>query len=215
MYREIFPRWGPAPPRPRLTAGRVDVWRIDLAPTPDAAVHDAPVETGDPGRLGAQEALRDILGRYLDRPPSGLQLRKRPGGKPYLDGVDPAIDFNLSHCTDLALVAVATGVGVGIDVEATRRVDDPLRLARRMLATDEVVLLEALPPDRRVERFLDLWTRMEARQKAIGHGIFAAAADPADLTSITFRPAPGHWASLSLTPRGPQPDFRFFDYGRT
>lgn len=215
MYREIFPHWEPAPDRPELSHGQVDIWRIVLpvraAPTASAARGPA----GDAMRQLARSALDDILARYLGRRPGAGEIRVHPGGKPYLAAPAPGIEFNLSHCTDTALLAVTTGLDVGVDVEARRRVADPLRLARRVFTPDEVRHLESLPASLRGERFLDLWTRMEARQKAIGRGIFADPADPATLTSVSFRPGPHHWASLSLSPRGPTPAFRFFDYCRT
>jgi 4'-phosphopantetheinyl transferase len=205
MYREIVPSWVPAPEQPRVADGRVDVWRIPL-PAPATAV------ARPAGRETAGAALRDILGRYLDRPAGVVRLHQRPGGKPFVDAPGPGLEFNLSHCADLALVAVTTGLAVGIDVEAARRVSHPLRMARRMFTADEVALLESLTDEALIECFLDLWTRMEARQKAVGHGIFTEAVDPAGLTSMTFRPGPRHWASLSLSPRCPPPSLRFLDY---
>lgn len=214
MYREIFPHWQVGPEQPGVAEGLVDVWRVDLAPSvPHADVMaGAQLRESAPGRELAQVALREILGSYLARPASALDIRTRPGGKPYLEA--GGLEFNLSHCADLALVAVTTGMAVGIDVETERHVEDPLRLARRVLTPEELVLLESRQGADRLACFLDFWTRMEARQKAVGHGIFAAAVDPASLTSVTFRPAPRHWASLSLACRGPAPSFRFFEYCR-
>jgi 4'-phosphopantetheinyl transferase len=214
MYREIFPSWEPGPERPVLAEGLVDIWRIDLGPAvPRGNVAPArPKRESGPGRALAQTALREILGSYLGRPAALLEILVHRGGKPYL--ATGTLEFNLSHCVDMALVAVTTGKAVGIDVEVERHVEDPLRLARRVLTSEELALLESQRGACRLERFLDFWTRMEARQKAVGHGIFATAVDPASLTSVTFRPAPRHWASLSLAPRGPEPAFRFFDYCR-
>lgn len=219
MYREIFPQWRPAPDRPELSPGRVDIWRMDLPPRTDTV--DSPPPHGsrgqvvDPARHLVRSILDDILARYLACPPDRLEIRVQPGGKPYLAAPGTDIQFNLSHCADMALVAVARGVAVGVDVEVERPIDNPLRLARRVFTAAEVAALEALPPSRHGGRFLELWTRMEARQKALGRGIFAEAVDPGTLTNVTFRPGPAHWASLSLSPRGPLPAFRFLDYGRT
>jgi len=219
MYREIFPHWGPPPNRPDLVHGQVDVWRIvppaGADPTRSSAAGRLPGHAADTVRRLARAALEDILGRYLGRACDVTGIRVQAGGKPYLDAPEPGVEFNLSHCADMALVAVTTGRAVGIDVEARRRVSGPLRLARRVFTADETALLGSLPEPRRTERFLDLWTRMEARQKTIGRGIFTDPADPAALSSVTFRPGPDHWASLSLSPRGPTPEFRFFDYCRT
>ena len=124
--------------------------------------------------------MRDLLGRYLERPAEMLALSLQPGGKPFLD---LPIKFNLSHCADTALLAVTPTAEVGVDVERLREVGDPLRLAGRALTADELAQLSDAPSDRQLELFLDLWTRMEARQKAFGRGIFAARIDPARCTS--------------------------------
>ena len=107
---------------------------------------------------------------------------------------------------------MTTGAAVGIDVETSRRIGDPLRLARRVMSAGECAELESLEGDERQERFLVLWTRMEARQKAIGRGIFAQPADPALLSSFSFRPGPGQWASLSVSPAVTGRELRFMDF---
>lgn len=163
-------------------------------------------------RALAHAAMRDILGRYLRRAAHQVPIQAQPGGKPYVALPGSTIEFNLSHCPDLALLAVTAGHAVGVDVEAGRHIADPLRVAGRMFPEQDVALLAALPAAQRVDRFLDLWTRMEARQKAIGRGIFARPADPASLSSMTFRPTVRHHASVSLALPQTAPDFRFFVY---
>ncbi len=68
--------------------------------------------------------MRDLLGRYLERPAEMLALSLQPGGKPFLD---LPIKFNLSHCADTALLAVTPTAEVGVDVERLREVGDPDR----------------------------------------------------------------------------------------
>ena len=222
MHREIFPRWSPSPRTPLLGADHIDIWRIDLGAAPEKPLHPS----GMPGqhpirnlpRAHAHHAMHTILARYLDCPADELQFMVRPGGKPYLipagsGGPGQQLEFNLSHSRGIALLAVTTGVAVGIDVETSRRIDDPLRLARRVLSAEECAELESLQSDERQERFLSLWTRMEARQKAIGRGIFAQPADPALLSSFSFRPGPDQWASLSVSPPVTGRELRFIDFG--
>lgn len=203
MHRDVFPEWSPGPSHPRPVESQVDVWRIGLAlpnhPTADPTAH----------RTLARAAMRDVLARYLDRPAGTLGLSVQPGGKPFLD---PPLEFNLSHCTDMALLAVTATAEVGVDIERLRAIDHPLRLARRALTAAEVAQISAAPADRQLALFLDLWTRMEARQKAFGRGIFAGRVDPADVSTYAFRPNPQHFASLAVRMPHLELSLRFFDY---
>lgn len=203
MHRDISAQWSPGPSHPRAAESQVDVWRIDLAlpahPTSDPLAH----------RAVARAAMRDVLGRYLERPAETLSLSLQPGGKPFLD---LPIEFNLSHCADTALLAVAPSAEVGIDIERLREISDPLRLARRALTADEVAQVSDAPADRQLALFLDLWTRMEARQKALGRGIFAGRVDPGEVSSFGFRPSPQHFASLAVCLPNTALSLRFFDY---
>jgi phosphopantetheinyl transferase len=80
------------------------------------------------------------------------------------------------------------------------------------MSADDLARLESSPAADRGVLFLDLWTRLEARQKAVGRGIFDRAADPAQLSSFGFRPAPGLHAALSVSPATPGLETRFLDY---
>jgi len=220
MYHQVSPNWQEGPRAPALANGRVDVWRIELDTQPCAsAANLAGASAGDKPstrrRAAAHAAMYDILLRYLGRAADAFAFGVRTGGKPYLDIPDCPIEFNLSHSQDLALLAVTRGASVGIDMEQQRPIDDPLRLARRALPAADAAELASLPDDdRRVQRFLDLWTRMEARQKAVGRGIFGGAADPLQMSCVTFRPCTTGFASLSVMPRQARLVLRFFRYHR-
>lgn len=200
MDGRVQPDWQTPPAELRLRAGGVDVWRIDLSAAPVEGL-----------RTASWQATREILARYLGGAPAALRFARRPGGKPYLvsDVAVPA--FNLSHSGGKALLAVSERAEVGVDLEAARPLADPLRLARRTLSAAEVCEIEALAATDRAAAFLDRWTRMEARQKAIGQGIFAAAADPAQLTSLVLAMPQGWFASLAVVGPGREPDLRFYD----
>src|SRR5690242_17971283 len=59
--------------------------------------------------------VRLVLARYIERPPERLELARDAQGKPMLvDG--SGIEHNLSHTSDVGLLAVAR-VAVGVDIE--------------------------------------------------------------------------------------------------
>jgi len=216
MHREVFPRWTPPPQTPRLSEEHIDIWRIDLtAASREPYRGPAPPGVNSFGglpRAHAHKAMHEILAGYLDCPASELQFGVRPGGKPYLNTAGQPLEFNLSHSRDTALLAVTTGAAVGIDVETYREIDDPLRLAHRVMSTEDCAELASLQDLERLELFLLLWTRMEARQKAIGRGIFAQPADPALMSNFSFRPGLRRWASLSVSPAVTGCELRFIDF---
>ncbi len=117
--------------------------------------------------------LRLLLARYVGCDPIDVGLRYGHAGKPELEspGVDADLRFNASHARDLALVAIARGRRVGVDVEALRPLSDLDGVARACSSPREHAALRALPPGRRTDAFLALWTRKEAFVKATGDGL--------------------------------------------
>ena len=53
---------------------------------------------------------------------------------------------------------------------------------------------------------------MEARQKALGRGIFADPVDPGSLTCLGLTMDPGLFASVALSPPRGDLHLRYFDY---
>ncbi len=210
MHHAVTAHWRQPPTRLDLQPERIDVWRIDLD---RAGRRHHPASAAQASRRGtARQVLLDILAAHLGATVRPLRIALHPGGKPYL--ADPAgvIAFNLSHAQELCLLAVGCDCDLGIDVEQRRRIDNPLRLAQRALSTAELSHLHSLPDDQRSTCFLDLWTRMESRQKALGRGIFSEPADPERLSSISFQPSPGQFACVSVSPPCRELRLRFFDY---
>jgi 4'-phosphopantetheinyl transferase len=115
--------------------------------------------------VASRWALRCVLGRYLDQPPSEVELELGEYGKPRLRG--KPLEFNLSHSEGLALVAAAERA-VGVDVEAVRPGRDALALAQRALSTEEAAAVRAASPQEREAVFYRAWTRHEARLKCRG-----------------------------------------------
>jgi 4'-phosphopantetheinyl transferase len=113
----------------------------------------------------ARAFLRTILGEVTDRAPAAVEITLSPYGKPLVEGVE----FNLSHSSELAVVAVAES-RVGIDVERVRE-RPTMEMAERFFAPDEVEQLRSAPPDERQHAFFRCWTSKEAYLKARGEGI--------------------------------------------
>jgi 4'-phosphopantetheinyl transferase len=111
--------------------------------------------------------LRTILGGYLGLSPAELRFTYNPNGKPLL----PDLEFNLSHCEELALVAVSRGSRVGVDLERVRVLKDAAELVARFFSPAEHAAYEKLPPADQPQAFFNLWTRKEAWLKATGDGI--------------------------------------------
>jgi 4'-phosphopantetheinyl transferase len=112
-------------------------------------------------------ALRHLLGAELGLPPSEVALAEGAKGKPLAPGGPP---FNLSHCGELALIALATGP-VGVDLERIRRDRPVARLARRFLSAAEHGPMEGLDEDELARAFYWCWTAKEAYLKALGAGL--------------------------------------------
>jgi 4'-phosphopantetheinyl transferase len=129
-------------------------------------------------------AMRMILSEYLNVAPQKLSFSSNMGVKPELASEfrGTAIQFNLSHSSELALLAVARGAMVGVDVEW---IDPALpidEIADRFFSAAEISVLNALPADERVEAFFSCWTRKEAYIKALGVGLSV----PLDSFEVAF-----------------------------
>jgi phosphopantetheinyl transferase len=100
--------------------------------------------------VAARWALRETLGRYLERDPAAIELRFGERGKPMLAESAGSLRFNLSHSGELALIAIGGEREVGIDVQ----------------------LIGKRPAD-----FYADWARHEAIAKCHGTGLWAPLPD--------------------------------------
>lgn len=140
----------PPPVGDKAGACEVEIWAVP------------PAET--------EAALLAVLSARRGHPVAAADLVRGTKGKPDLPG-EPPIGFNVTHCRDLGLVAVAA-VPLGIDVERAERVLDADRLARRILADGEAAAYAVLDGAEARRRFmLRRWVRKEAVVKALGHGL--------------------------------------------
>ncbi len=169
----------------------VDVWTISLAES--GPVYLSPDEAARAARFhfekdrirwtAARSTLRRVLASYLNTSPESLQFHYGENGKPAL----PAIEFNLSHSGDFAMIAVAGNVPVGIDIEHMRPGVDIAKLLTRLGETN---LPDSIP------ELYSRWTRREAITKAIGGQLFATPAD--DIHAVDVPAPAGYSAAVAL-----------------
>jgi 4'-phosphopantetheinyl transferase len=131
-------------------------------------------------------ALRQILGDILGSPPAALAFRAVAKGKPELDlpvaggdrpGAGVALQFNVSHSSDLALIAVSWGLELGVDIEHLRQITEAERIVASFFTPAELTEFATVAPEAKAMAFLRGWTRKEAILKGLGIGITGLAAE--------------------------------------
>lgn len=171
---------------PGLAENTVHVWRVPLvasrqeqsaafhwlSPDERTALERMSEHTDRERRTIAWGRLRYILSRYLDHPPSEIDIRRRPSERPEIlhPSVRGGLRFNLSHSGAQALVAISRGP-VGADIERIRPLGSVDRLARRFFTPSEATALDRLSGDAQTRCFFRLWVLKEAYLKAAGAGV--------------------------------------------
>jgi len=224
----IVPDWiDTSPPQgmPSPASGQVHLWRTDLRRFEHESTADlSPAEQRRAGALvnpfvqsrfvASRLFLRRVLGAYLERRPDLLVFSIAEGGKPQLDNVMAALEFNLSHTADLALLAIATRP-IGVDVEVLNPKRYSMAITRRILDDQEVTSLERLTGNELTYGFVKLWTRFEARQKAFGEGIFGRRISETEVHTESLRVDQKHLAAVALKQPAQPAGLSFFSFDPT
>lgn len=136
--------------------------------------------------ISCRAGLRALLSAYLEEPPWAIEFQYSKFGKPEILGLpdDLPLRFNVSHCDDLAVVALTLQDRVGIDLERLRQLDDFDGLADMCFSLRELDVFYSVPPREKAEAFFNCWTRKEAFVKAIGEGLSYPLKD----FDVTLRP---------------------------
>jgi 4'-phosphopantetheinyl transferase len=221
--------WEESPKNLELKENEVHIWRASLDAEPASldrlAVHLTLEEKCRADRfvfardrehfVVGRGILRELLGRYLGRPPASLTIHKAQREKPYLPEEPdiPRLSFNISHSHGLAVYAFALEREVGIDVELMRPDFASEEVAERYFSLREQEELRTLPSESRSEGFFLCWTRKEAYIKARGEGLHVPlesfsvsltpgqpekleSADTSRWTLHSFRPEPRYVGAL-------------------
>ena len=169
-----------------VPTGRVDVWSVRLdepARTGSEILTLSPDEIARANRFHFEKdrihftrcrsALRDLLAGYLAIPAADIRFEYLTSGKPQLAAEQnpSALQFNVSHSANMALIAVGSEHRLGVDIEKIRGDVDITALAERFFSLRERAGLLALPDHLRVPGFFACWTRKEAFLKATGEGL--------------------------------------------
>lgn len=120
--------------------------------------------------IACRAALRQILGNEIGMKPVNVPLIYSEFGKPSLAPPFDSIHFNLSHCPDLAIVALSSDGPVGVDLESAARAPELLGCESSFCHPDEIHFLPA-NAIARAHQLLKIWTAKEALLKALGTGL--------------------------------------------
>ncbi len=189
-----------------LEEDEVHVWQLDLDGPPQSPDLLSTKEQERHGRfrhaqaarryLNTRALTRRILAAYLGQAAPLLNIATAEGGKPCLP--DHGLEFNLSHSHGLGLLAVGRQP-LGVDLEQLRQVHYPARIARRMWGAETAARLQDMSnPDNQC-LFFSHWTAMEARQKALGRGIFQQPVSETEASCRHFIPRDGFIAAIATT----------------
>jgi 4'-phosphopantetheinyl transferase len=182
-----------------IPTGRVDVWSVRLdepARAGSEVVVLSPDEVARASRFHFEKdrihftrcrsALRGLLAGYLAIPAAEIRFEYLTGGKPQLvaEQNPSALQFNVSHSANMAVITVGSEHRLGVDIEKIRGDVDTTALAERFFSPRERAGLQALPEHLRVPGFFACWTRKEAFLKATGEGL----SFPLEDFSVTTHP---------------------------
>lgn len=163
-----------------LHSERIDIWEFPLENLPPPArslLNEEEQMRADRFYLTrhqrrftvARAMLRVILAHYLQQDPQQLAFTYNDHGKPSVNNVQ-ALEFNLSHSKELALVAVGKQFPLGVDVEAFS-IRPYIGIARHLFSPTELESFFDLPQALQPFIFFHIWAQKEAFIKACGLGL--------------------------------------------
>lgn len=160
----------------KLVKGTVDVWHLSLdldsvqldelkgLLSQDELARAAKLKIMEKKErfIARRGLLRKILSLYTGINPELLVFEYLGNGKPSIKDLD-GLHFNISHCGDMMLCAVALDP-VGIDIEKISDID--IKNAAQYFSGQELNRISDLPEQEQKKAFFRLWTQKEAVAKA-------------------------------------------------
>jgi len=147
--------------------------------------------------------MRTILGNRLGVSGALLEFGLGKHGKPFISHPESSMEFNLTHCDGMALLAMCKTSHVGIDLERISSRPSQLKIAKRLFPTSVYQELSDLPVDQLGAAFMQNWTEFEARAKLHGAGIFSTRKEQLDAVHVShFSPQPGWIACIATRNHG-------------
>jgi 4'-phosphopantetheinyl transferase len=122
--------------------------------------------------VAGRATLRLLLGRELGIAPEAVSIVRGPRGRPQL-AADAALDFNVSHTGDAALIGIGRDVRIGVDIERADRPINASGIARKFMTERERADAAMADPESARRRVLRLWTCKESLSKATGDALSA------------------------------------------
>lgn len=113
-------------------------------------------------------ALRILLNRYTDIPPSAIEFTAGKNKKPELKSELNKIRFNVSHSGELILIAISN-TEIGVDIEHLESSFNYSDILKHGFNEQEINHIEQAADSRQL--FFRLWTRKEALCKASSKGL--------------------------------------------
>ncbi|MFY9853717.1 MAG: 4'-phosphopantetheinyl transferase superfamily protein, partial [Terracidiphilus sp.] len=120
--------------------------------------------------LTTRVLVRTALSHWHPTAVEAWRFQTSAHGKPRVDP-DCGLRFNLSNSPSLVICLIARGFEVGADAEPYEHAEKIATLAPTVFSPQELVQLEALHGQEKLDRALSLWTLKEAYIKATGVGM--------------------------------------------
>ena len=155
----------------------------------------------------AHGVLRHLLSRYCGIAPGTLRFQATASGKPSLlwpaGAAASALQFNLTHSDDRALLGVSNGCELGVDLERVRSNLETLNISRHYFFGAEREAIENALSVMRDRTFFRYWVAKEAVLKAQGVGL----GFPLDRFGVHFLPDGDTARIETLDPAVLEPDW--------
>lgn len=213
----------------RLSPEHLHIWRTNLGPQePPADNLERLLSTEERERaqrfrfryhkdryVYSHACLRLLISLYLPITPETIRFKYTHLGKPFIDpsqlqplSAGKQLDFNLSHSSDLAVIALAWNSSIGIDTERTNRQINIHEIAPTVFTANEHEQLNEEAIASQHQYFFDLWSRKEAYAKALGMGLHLPFRElevgrrplVGGFRIYSFEPVPGYAAAVAFPP---------------